>query len=237
MFGHIKGSFTGAIADRIGRFEAADRGTLFLDEIGDLSLTLQAKLLRVLETKEFERVGSSKTIRTSARIVAATNRDLKKDIESGKFRQDLYFRLNTVNIKLPPLRARKDDIPILIKHFVDKFNRKYNRLIKTVSHEALTLLYDHNWPGNIRELEHTIEFAFIHCHEDTIKPAHLPKEIYIHDKELLRKDTSLPASVQGEKERIISVLQEVKWNRTDAAKKLNISRATLWRKIKEYGIE
>jgi PAS domain S-box-containing protein len=177
LFGHEKGAFTGAIKTKIGKFELAQGGTLFLDEIGDLSIAVQTKFLRVLETREFERVGGNKTIEMDARIIAATNKNLNEEIVSGKFREDLFYRINVINIHLPPLRKRLDDQPLLINHFIEKFNLKFGKNIKRLSSPAYDLLMEYNWPGNIRELENAIEHCFILCFEDTIQIEHLPKKI------------------------------------------------------------
>ena len=176
LFGHEKGAFTGAIKTKVGRFELAKGGTLFLDEIGDLSLAVQTKFLRVLETREFERVGGTKSINMEARIIAATNKDLNKEIMEGRFRKDLFYRINIINIHLPSLRERKDDLPLLVSHFIDHFNEKFGKSVRQFSSAAYELLTDYEWPGNIRELENIIEHCFILCPGSIIQTEHLPKE-------------------------------------------------------------
>lgn len=235
LFGHVKGAFTGAISDKSGRFELANHGTIFLDEIGDVSLHTQIKLLRVLQDGEFERVGDSKTIKVDVRIIAATNKDLKHAVEKGEFREDLYYRLKVVPIQLPPLRERKEDIPLLMKHFIEKFNREMNARVTNISPGASDLLMEYEYPGNIRELEHSIEYAVIRCHGSTINPEHLPAEIQtrsIVDK-LINKSDPLR---EIEREIIYRILRETNWNHQECARRLNISRTTLWRKLKNLNI-
>jgi PAS domain S-box-containing protein len=237
LFGHEKGAFTGAIKTKIGKFELAQGGTLFLDEIGDLSIAVQTKFLRVLETREFERVGGNKTIEMDARIIAATNKNLNEEIVSGKFREDLFYRINVINIHLPPLRKRLDDQPLLINHFIEKFNLKFGKNIKRLSSPAYDLLMEYNWPGNIRELENAIEHCFILCFEDTIQIEHLPKKI----KEW-KPDTGLGNKIlknsfkEAEKGLILSELRKNNGNRTKTSKELCINPSTLWRKMKKHGI-
>ena len=239
LFGHEKGAFTGAIKAKTGRFELAQDGTLFLDEIGDLSLSLQIKLLRVLETHEFERVGSNKSIKMNARIIAATNKNLTEEISAGRFREDLFYRINIINIHLPPLRDRKDDLPLLLNHFINQFNEKLNKRIKQFSSSAYELLIEYHWPGNIRELENAVEHCFILCSGEVIQTQHLPKwlretrnikvdENVIHNKKNL---------LDAEKELILSVLKNNKGNRTKTSQELKINPSTLWRKMKKLKIE
>ena len=168
LFGHVKGAFTGAMRDKVGRFEEASGGTLFLDEIGDLSPNVQIKLLRVLQEREIERVSSSETIKVDVRVIAATHQDLQQAIEDGQFREDLYYRLNVMPLELPALRQRKEDIPLLVNHFIDKYNARTRRNIQGIEHDALALLMDYHWPGNVRELENAIEHAFIKCRGGTL---------------------------------------------------------------------
>ena len=233
LFGHVKGAFTGAIRDKVGRFQRADGGTLFLDEIGDISLRMQAKLLRVIETMEFERVGDATPIRVDVRIVAATNKNLKSMVAQGKFREDLYYRLKVVEIHLPPLRERRDDIPLLINHFLTKYNRKFNKQIKGVSSDTMSLFLHAEWPGNIRELENTVEHAFVCCHEDVITTAHLPA-----DFTPLADDFSRPETMNDEEEgkALLQALEKARWNKSKAADLLGISRRTFYRKMQKYGI-
>lgn len=236
LFGHVKGAFTSAVSDRAGRFELANRGTLFLDEIGDITPRIQAKLLRVLQSGEFERVGSAGTLKTDARIITATNKDLRTAVEKGEFRDDLYYRLKVVPILLPPLRERKDDIPLLVRHFIEKFNREMGMDVTNLSHDALDLLMGYGYPGNIRELEHIIEYAFIKCSGRTITADHLPQEV--HDNDIIRKAMSAAEPLKAlEKEMILRVLDETGWKYSESARKLQISRSTLWRKMKELDIE
>jgi len=238
LFGHEKGAFTGAIKTKIGKFELAQGGTLFLDEIGDLSIAVQTKLLRVLETREFERVGGNKTIKMDARIIAATNKNLLEEIAAKRFREDLFYRINVIHIHLPPLRERMDDLPLLINHFIEKFNMKFNKNIKQFSSVAYELLLEYNWPGNIRELENVIEHCFVLCNKDIIDVDCLPKRLKnIQNKNNFINDVNIRNSIEEtEKELIISALKKNMWNRTKTAKELNINPSTLWRKMKKYGI-
>jgi len=238
LFGHEKGAFTGAIKSKVGRFELAQNGTLFLDEIGDLSITVQTKLLRVLETKEIERVGANKTIKIDTRIIAATNKDLEKEIEAGRFREDLYYRINVMNIHLPPLRERKDDLPILVNHFIEKFNSKFGRNIKHFSSSAFDILIDYKFPGNIRELENVIEHCFVLCNSDVIQIEHLPKRLREGIFHLVANNVSnnLSHIKDAEKNIIINILQKHNGNRSKTAEELNIHPTTLWRKMQKFGI-
>ncbi len=234
LFGHIKGSFTGAIKDRIGRFKMADGGTILLDEIGDMPPKIQVKLLRVLQEKTFERVGESVSIKVDARVVACTNQDLRGKIERGEFREDLYYRLNVVEICVPPLRERKEDIPSLINHFIKKFNNKINKDILGISTDVQKLFMDYFWPGNVREMEHALEHAFILCHQKTITLKHLPPvfENFFATKANLFKDVGV-----DEKLAIVQALEKAAGNKTMAAKLLGISRRNIYRKIKDHKIE
>ena len=239
LFGHEKGAFTGAVKAKTGRFELAQGGTLFLDEVGDLSLALQTKLLRVLETHEFERVGTNKSIKMDARIIAATNKNLIAEISEGRFREDLFYRINIINIHLPPLRDRMDDIPLLVSHFINHFNKKLNKKIKQFSSSAYELVLEYNWPGNIRELENAIEHCFILCSGEIIQKEHLPKRL--RESENFNINKSITQSTKNlleiEKELIISTLRNNRGNRKKTAKELNIDPSTLWRKMKKLKIE
>ena len=239
LFGHEKGSFTGAIKTKIGRFELAQGGTLFLDEIGDLSTAVQTKLLRVLETREFERVGGNKSIKMATRIIAATNKNLAEEISTGRFREDLFYRINIINIHLPPLRERMDDFPLLVNHFIESFNKKFNKHIKQFSSSAYDLVMDYSWPGNIRELENAIEHCFVLCNGDIIQVECLPKRLREPGKKtiVLNNPDVQKGFKETEKELIISVLEKNNHNRPKAAKELNINPSTLWRKMKKLGIE
>lgn len=235
LFGHVRGAFTGAHKDKIGRFEAADGGTLFLDEIGEIPLHLQAKLLRVLEYKEFERVGESGAIRTDARIVAATNVDLKERVSQGTFRKDLFYRIGMIHLHLPPLRDRAGDIPLLVNYFVDKFGKRNDKRIAGVSDATLDLLKRHQWPGNIRELRHAIEYGCSICSEGLIEPGHFPKGMFA-TSEFRPASPKMPSSRNTEKVEILEALNRTKWHKGNAAKLLGISRSTLYRKLREYEI-
>ncbi len=239
LFGHEKGAFTGAVRGKTGRFELAQGGTLFLDEIGDLSIAVQTKLLRVLEMREFERVGGNRTIRLDTRIIAATNKVLTDEIAASRFREDFYYRINVVNIHLPALRDRKDDLPLLVSHFIDLFNGTFKKQIKQCSVAAFDILMEYHWPGNIRELENVIEHCFVLCNGDTIQTEHLPKRM----RELGEKNVSKRYSAQGndlqeaESHVILTTLNRFNGNRTMTAKALNMHSTTLWRKMRKYKIE
>jgi len=239
LFGHEKGAFTGAIKTKIGKFELAQGGTLFLDEIGDLSNVVQTKFLRVLETRKFERVGGNKTIKLDARIITATNKNLSEEINAGRFREDLFYRINVINIHLPPLRERMDDFPLLVNHFIEKFNAKFNKSIKQFSSSAYDLIIDYNYPGNIRELENVIEHCFVLCSGEIIQVECLPKRLREQKKTLVTSSNVIQKNgfKNVERELIISVLEKNNHNRTKAANELNINPSTLWRKIKKLGIE
>ena len=238
LFGHEKGAFTGAIKTKTGRFELAKGGTLFLDEIGDLSLAVQTKLLRVLETREFERVGGTKTINMETRIIAATNKNLNEEIQSGRFRKDLFYRINIINIHLPSLRERKDDLPLLVSHFIDHFNEKFGKSVRQFSSSAYELLSDYEWPGNIRELENVIEHCFILCPGSIIQLEHLPKSIREGSlQSLIPLSTQIRKNImETEKGLILFTLEKNKWNKKATAKELNIDASTLWRKMKKFKI-
>ena len=238
LFGHEKGAFTGAIKTKIGRFELAQSGTLFLDEIGDLSTTLQTKLLRVLELREFERVGGNKSIKMDTRIIAATNKILMEEISAGRFREDLYYRINVINIHLPPFRERLDDLPLLVNHFIEGFNKKFNKNIRQFSSAAYDRLVDYNWPGNIRELENVIEHCFVLCNGDIIQIECLPKRLRENrDRNISTNNTVKNIDLnEVEKDLIISVLNSNGWSRIKSAKELEIDTSTLWRKMKKLRI-
>ncbi len=233
LFGHVRGAFTGAGKDRIGRFQQADGGTIFLDEIGDISPHVQLKLLRVLQKGEFERVGESATIKADVRVVVATNQDLQKKISEGKFREDLYYRLNTVQINLPPLRERREDIPLLMDYFLDMFNKKLKKSIRGVSANVRRIFMDYPWQGNVRELEHALEHACILCKSPLITTEHLP----VVFRSLDESKTSLENQSADERLRMLQALETVSWNKAKAARKLGMSRRTIYRKMKLYRIE
>lgn len=240
LFGHEAGAFTGAAGLRKGRFELAHKGTLFLDEIGDMSIATQAKILRVLQEGEFERVGGSKTIKVDVRLLAATHKDLKEMITEGTFRQDLFFRLSVVPLHLPPLRHRSIDIPELAQFFLRKYAEKNQKDIKGYHPEALSLLMQYDWPGNIRELENTVERGVILCHEEQITPHELPPQFF--PEEIRAKTAELSSSEKDftlrdmEQEIIKIALQKNNNNKTLTAKKLGIARQTLLNKLKEFGL-
>jgi PAS domain S-box-containing protein len=240
LFGHVKGAFTGALSDRKGRFELSDGGTIFLDEIGELTPKLQVKLLRVLQEGEFERVGSSKTLKVNVRIIAATNRNLDEMIKSNRFRLDLYYRLNVFPINIPSLRERKEDIPLLISYSISKLRSEMGKDITGVSKEAMDFLMDYDYPGNIRELENILEHAFVRCHGQTILPSHLPfDDTCVIAKNLLKdiRKNSGSTIETLEKELILNAIKQTNYHLNKASRVLGIGRATLWRKMKKYGIE
>ncbi|MBN2209420.1 MAG: sigma 54-interacting transcriptional regulator [Candidatus Coatesbacteria bacterium] len=234
LFGHKKGAFTDATADRKGRFAAAEGGTLFLDEIGDVSQAMQVRLLRVLQERTYEPLGSTQTVKADVRIIAATNRDMSKLVQNGQFRQDLYYRVNVVNLEIPPLRERKEDIPLLIGHFITRFNRLRGKSIASISPDALSILLGFNFPGNVRELENVIEHCFVLCRDSVIKPQHLPA--YLRPK---HPPTPLPYSgtLQDVEARlIVEALERNEGSRLAAARDLGIHKTTLWRKMKRLGL-
>lgn len=238
LFGHEKGAFTGAIKTKIGRFELSQGGTLFLDEIGDLSIPVQTKFLRVIESKEFERVGGNRSIKLNARIIAATNKNLLEEISAGRFREDLFYRINVMNVHLPSLRDRRDDLPLLVTHFIAQFNSKFAKKIKQFSSSAYDYLEEYNWPGNIRELENVVEHCFVLCNGQIIQVEHLPKRIKSFINGGMEKSSMSKASnfSDAEKELILSVLNRNNWNRTKSAFELRVNPSTLWRKMKKLGI-
>ncbi|TKB25654.1 sigma-54-dependent Fis family transcriptional regulator [Desulfopila sp. IMCC35006] len=234
LFGHVRGAFTGAIRDRMGRFERAHGGTIFLDEIGDISPRMQLRLLRVIESGEFERVGDSKPVKVNIRVVAATNQDLKQKVAAGEFREDLYYRLKVVEIHLPSLRNRRNDIPLLLDHFLKKFNRVFARDIGGISTDAFNILMLHSWPGNVRELENALEHAFVRCRQGVITVEHLPPEF---GKLALQLNFGKSAdSEEQESRRIRRALVKANWNKTRAAELLGMSRRTIYRKIDQFKI-
>ena len=232
LFGHERGAFTGAIASRKGRFELAHQGTLFLDEVEDIPPATQIKLLRVLQEGEFERAGGNKTIRVNIRIIAASNRDLQEAVKEGKFREDLYYRLNVVNIKLPPLKDRRDDIPFLVNFFLEKYNRRYRMKVKGVSQKAMSLLTDYEWTGNVRELENTIESILVINSPDVIDVRHLPQEMrdFKQQPEVILFKIGTPLE-EVEREILIQTLRATKGNKRKAAQLLGINVRTIHRKM------
>jgi len=234
LFGHTAGAFTDAKKSRVGRFAAAEGGTLLLDEIGDISPALQVRLLRVLESHSYEPLGSSKSVKADVRVVAATNRDLAKMVEEGSFRRDLYYRIHVIKLELPNLARRKEDIPLLAEHFIDKMNKLKNKNILGLSHEALAIFMRHEWPGNIRELENVIEYAFIHCREGLIQPKCLPD--YLRGQAEGCPDYGGLTLRDIEKRAIREALERNEWRRMATARELGIDKNTLRRKMKRHNL-
>lgn len=237
LFGHEKGAFTGAISTRKGRFELADKGTLFLDEIGDLPLQTQVKLLRVLQEREFERLGSEKSIKVDVRIIAATSRDLEELVSQGRFREDLYYRLNVVPIFIPPLRERRGDIPLLLEHFLNKFNKKHKKRV-SISKEVLKAFMDYDWPGNVRELENTVERLVVMVRDNLVRVNDLPFSMHggTNHRSIVIK-SALPSTVaEMEREKILDALQKSGWIQVRAARMLGITPRQIGYKIKKYNI-
>ena len=230
LFGHVKGAFSGAIRDKKGRFEMADGGTIFLDEIAELSNNMQAKLLRFLQEGQFERVGGEGSVRVDVRVLSATNKNLKEEVRRNRFREDLYYRLNVIPIELPPLRARKLDIPLLIDHFLGEAARRYDRKMLKVSSKAMSSLMDYRWPGNVRELQNAIQFAFVRCNGKVINLEDLPME--------LREAAEMPVrrgpSRKLDQEAVKAALVRTGGNKARAAKSLGVGRATLYRFLNDY---
>ncbi|GAX60096.1 transcriptional regulator [Candidatus Scalindua japonica] len=234
LFGHVKGSFTGAISDRVGRFEKAEGGTIFLDEIGDISSTMQLRLLRVLEERVFERVGDSKTIKSNVRIIAATNRDLRINVSKGKFREDLYHRLKIVELALPPLRDRREDIPLLVEHFIEKLNLRLNKHVESLSAEVQKIFMNYTWKGNIRELNNTMEYAFITCGNTVITLDNLPSEFNsLRGRDKRRIETGKI----NDRQQVVQALEKAGWNKSKAARLLGMHRVTLYKVMKKFGIK
>jgi len=232
LFGHVRGAFTGAIRDKKGRFELAAGGTLFLDEIGEISLAIQVKLLRVLEEKAFIPVGGESSVRTDVRIICATNRNLKEMVEQGKFREDLYYRLAVVPIHLPPLRERADDIPLLVEHFIMQFSEETGRRTAGISDEALELMVNHPWPGNVRQLANAVQYALIKCRGLRIEPNHLPPELLATaPKRSLTRRAGRPQKLDPDT--VQAALRKFDGNRAKAARELGVARSTLYRYLQE----
>jgi two-component system NtrC family response regulator/two-component system response regulator HydG len=238
LFGHEKGAFTTAITQKKGKFELAHGGTLFLDEIGEMPLQMQAKLLRVLDDGNFERVGGTKTIHTDVRIICATNKDIQQEVSEKRIREDLYYRIKAASVHVPPLRDRKADIPLLATYFTSIYSRKNNKSIEAVSKGSHTILRAYEWPGNVRELSHVIEQAVVFCKGREITPECLPEDIQrpprLREFSLRLPSRSLPLA---EETLIRKVLEETNWNLKQAARELDIARGTLYSKMKKYDIE
>ena len=240
LFGHRKGSFTGAIADRAGKFEAANEGTVFLDEIGELPLSLQVKLLRVLQEREIDKIGNPHPVKVNVRILAASNRNLKNLVEDGQFREDLYYRLSVVTIDLPPLRERREDIPLLAQHFLKTFATRYEIPGLSISDEAMERIVQYDWPGNVRELQNVVERIAVLAKKDKIGVADLPTEITRAESRIASVNLKLPdegIDLEAiEKEILLLALEKYGWNQTQAAKYLNISRKTLIYRMEKFSL-
>ncbi len=237
LFGHVKGAFTGAFKTRVGRFEAADKGDMFLDEIGDMPLSTQIKLLRVIEEKTIEKVGDNDPVSVDVRIISATHKNLEELIEKGQFREDLFYRIGVLPIHIPPLRDRKEDIPLLVNAFINKIRLKTGKQVSTMNKKALEILYTYNWPGNIRELINVIEYAFVLCNGEEITLAHLPLNLIKKERQpaVLKKAVNATGRCDAKKN-LISILSSTGGNKSKAAKLLGISRVTLYNHIKKYNI-
>jgi PAS domain S-box-containing protein len=237
LFGYVVGSFAGAVADGVARLELADGGTLFLDEIGYMSAATQTRLLNFLNEKRFERVGDRRKIRADVRVIAADHRDLRPAVEKGEFLGALYELLETIPVILPPLRERRDDIPLLVQHFIKRFNSRMKKKVKSVAPAAMEVLLNYDYPENIQELENIMEHTVVLCHGSTIMPSHLPKNIfYVKDDFIDQAIKQEDPFKSLERQLVLKVLSQTDWNYQEAANQLKVSRTTLWRKIKEFGI-
>ncbi len=232
LFGHVKGAFTGAFKDRMGRFEAAHKGTIFMDEIGDMPHSVQIKMLRVFQEREIERVGDHKPIPVDVRFITATNKNIQKMVSTGQFREDLFYRINVIPIKISPLRERRDDIPILLSHYLEKINIMSGKNIKRFSPAAMEMLESFHWPGNVRQLINAVEYASMTSKGDTIDISDLPEYIFTVTNEINKEIKGFRKA-----EQILSVLDRFNWNRTQAARHLGISRVTLWKLMREFKIK
>ncbi len=239
LFGHVRGAFTGAIRDKRGLFQEANGGTLFLDEVGETALSTQVKILRFLQDGEIRRVGENDPINVDVRLLAATNQDLEKAIEEGRFREDLYYRLNVIPVHLPPLRKRRDDIPLLLDYFFEKYTSLAKKKIASVSPDAMKILTGYDWPGNVRELENAVERAVILAKQNVIMPEDLPSSIHAMKRRIPEPEEDLGDRTLEELEKIhiLKTLEKQAWNQKKASEILGISTTTLWRKLKAYGIE
>lgn len=236
LFGHVKGAFTGAYRARKGRFEAARGGDILLDEIGDLPLSTQVKLLRVLEEKVIERVGENKPIYIDVRIISATNKDIKRFVEKGTFREDLFYRINVIPITVPPLRDRVDDIPLLAESFFRRIRMKSGKEIQGISNEVMSILVNYPWPGNVRELKGALEYAFVSCHNTMIQPYHLPPNFFRGNAESIGSKSMFMLSDETQKRQLLAALEKAGGNQSEAARILGVSRVTVWNRMKKYRI-
>lgn len=233
LFGHVKGAFTGAVSDRVGRFQTADGGTIFLDEIGDISEKMQLRLLRVIQGMEFERVGDSTPVKVNVRVITATNQDFRRKVRLGKFREDLYHRLKVVEIKMPSLRERREDIPLLVDYFIEKLNKKLNKNIKSISADVMKKFMGYDWSGNVRELQHILEYTYVLCNKPIITIDDLPSDfagVSSVNAQLSEKKES------NEREAIVQALEKTDWNKAKAARLLGMGRRTIYMKIEKYNI-
>ena len=239
LFGHVKGAFTGAGHTRIGRFEAANHGDIFLDEIGDIPLSVQVKLLRVLQEKEIERVGDHRPISADARIISATNKDLGKLMEDGRFREDLYYRIGVIPIYLPPLRERREDIPLLISSLISRVRLKTEKPVFGMNNESFELLNAYEWPGNVRELINAIEYAFVLCHGEEILPEHLPRQLSgkAHRLSTVRKTVLRKDDADEQRRVLLKALKSARGNKSEASRILGISRVSLYKRLRKYSIQ
>jgi Nif-specific regulatory protein len=236
LFGHEKGAFTGAVANRRGRIETADQGTLFLDEIGDLSLGLQPKLLRVLQQRSFERLGGNSTVNVNIRLICATNRQLSEMVQQGKFREDLYYRLNVVQMHLPSLRERRDDVPLLAQHFLQTFAKQFNKKVTRYSQPALHALEEYSWPGNVRELENAVQRAVVLSEGQTVDVWHLPSVIRSRSEEVTCNSSYEEEVRQFKRRLLIRTLRECGWRKAESARSLGVARGYLHRLINQLDI-
>jgi len=238
LFGHKKGSFTGAVADRIGKFEAANHGTIFLDEVSELKPELQVRMLRVLQEHEVDKIGQTEPVKVDVRIVAATNRNLSKMIEDGSFREDLYYRLTVVTLRVPPLRERRDDVPLLVEHFIEQFCSRYGLPLRRLRPEVLEMLVNYNWPGNIRELENVIESMVVLSKGEELTADYLPENITQQRSRVARIYLDIPdegvSLEEVERELLVKALEKAEWNQSKAARLLNITRKTLMYRMEKY---
>lgn len=240
LFGHRKGSFTGAIADKVGKFEAANQGSVLLDEVSELKTGLQARLLRVIQEREVDKIGETKPVKVDVRMIAATNRHLATMVEDGSFREDLYYRLCVVTLQIPPLRDRREDIPLLVDHFLRRCSERYRLALRRMQPQALEILVKYNWPGNVRELENVIESAVVLSKSEELAPEHLPESIRRQESRVARIYLDIPEEgislEEVEKELLLKALEKAAWNQSRAARYLDISRKTLIYRMEKYGL-